>query len=136
MEPSDLSKDLRETPTRSRPGRLTWLPLLGLFIAIAVLLTLLLQPIVRLQWVTENELDVTGYNVYRSESEGGPFVQLNDGLLPPATDPVVGGNHQYVDESVRWGRSYFYQLETVDRRGNRSRSSSIRLRPRLEMGWP
>lgn len=107
----------------------------GLAIA-AVLLALVVRPTIRLQWVTENELDVTGYNVYRAEDEAGPFGQINDALLPPADDPVVGGEHLFVDANVRLGRTYYYQLETIDRSGNQSRSGTIRLRPRLALNWP
>jgi hypothetical protein len=94
------------------------------------------RPVIRLQWVTENELDVTGYNVFRGEDEAGPFQRVNEALLPPADDPVVGGDHLFVDEGVRLWRTYFYQLETIDRSGNRARSGTIRLRPRLGFAWP
>ncbi len=90
-----------------------------------------MQPGIQIRWVTESELDVTGYNLYRSPEPDGAFRQINPNLLPPAADPFLGAEHFYEDTDVRLGRTYYYELETIDRSGNRTRSQPIGLRPSL-----
>jgi len=76
-------------------------------------------------WKTESELDIIGFNLLRSESEAGPFVQINDELIPPADDPNVGGEHSYIDRDVVKGTTYYYKLVTIDRQGIATKSDSI-----------
>lgn len=62
-------------------------------------------------WETAQELDNLGFNLYRSTTEDGPRVKLNDTLLP-AENPgtVMGAEYAFVDEGTgRW-----YWLEDVD----------------------
>jgi hypothetical protein len=81
-----------------------------------------------IQWTTESELDIIGFNLYRSDSADGEFNKINNELIPPAADPFVGGDHTFVDENVNRGQTYYYQLETVDRNGNTTRSETIELK--------
>lgn len=79
-------------------------------------------------WTTESELDIIGFNLYRADSPDGDFIKINSELIPPAADPFVGGEHQFEDENVTRGNTYYYQLETVDRNGNTTRSDTIELK--------
>jgi hypothetical protein len=73
---------------------------------------------VTIRWVTESEFNTAGFNLYRSEAESGPFdTKVNDRLIPAKGDPAVGGEYVYTDTQVLAGRSYFYQLEEVERNG-------------------
>jgi fibronectin type 3 domain-containing protein len=54
---------------------------------------------------------VVGYNVYRSETEGGPFMRLT-------SDPVRVTN--YTDRKVQSGHIYFYAVTAVDSKGKES----------------
>ncbi|MFN2190632.1 MAG: hypothetical protein ACK2T3_17870 [Candidatus Promineifilaceae bacterium] len=85
----------------------------------------LIKPELTITWKTESELDIIGFNLLRSESEDGPFVKINPELIPPASDPNVGGDHQYIDRDVVSGVTYFYILESIDRQGNATRSDPI-----------
>jgi hypothetical protein len=87
---------------------------------------------VTVQWSTESELDIIGFNLYRSDSPDGAFVKINDSLIPPAPDPSIGGEHSYVDRNVTWGVIYYYKLETVDRYGNTRLTEPIE----IPAGWP
>ncbi|NIV10661.1 MAG: hypothetical protein GWN62_05010, partial [Aliifodinibius sp.] len=44
-----------------------------------------------------------------------------------SADPFIGGEHTFVDENVIRGQTYYYQLETVGRNGNTTRSETIEL---------
>jgi hypothetical protein len=74
-----------------------------------------------IRWTTESELDIVGFNLYRSDTPDGDFVKINDELIPPAQDPFIGGEHTFVDENVIRGETYYYELETIDRQGNATR---------------
>lgn len=54
---------------------------------------------------------VVGYNVYRSETDGGPYIKLNSA-------PVRTTN--YTDRSVQSGHTYFYAVTAVDSKGKES----------------
>jgi hypothetical protein len=52
-----------------------------------------------------------GYNVYRSETDGGPYTKLTSA-------PVRTTN--YTDRSVQSGHTYFYAVTAVDSKGKES----------------
>ena len=54
---------------------------------------------------------VVGYNVYRSETDGGPYIKLTSA-------PVRTTN--YTDRSVQSGHTYFYAVTAVDGKGKES----------------
>jgi hypothetical protein len=58
---------------------------------------------------------VVGYNVYRSETDGGPYIKLTSA-------PVRATN--YTDRSVQSGHTYFYAVTAVDSRGKESERSN------------
>jgi hypothetical protein len=69
-------------------------------------------------WETASELDNVGFNLYRSETEEGPYVQLNETLIPPQfPGEVMGGYYEWPDTDVQPGVTYFYKLEDIDVKG-------------------
>ncbi len=50
---------------------------------------------VMLAWETVSELDNAGFNVYRAESETGPWSKLNDALIPAAAPGSSEGHAVY-----------------------------------------
>src|ERR1700690_3198120 len=57
-----------------------------------------------LHWDPNSEINLSGYNVYRSLSSGGPFVVKNTSVLTK-----LG----YCDLAVSDGTNYFYQITAV-----------------------
>lgn len=57
---------------------------------------------------------VSGYNVYRSTTSGGPFVKLASRVPAPPYD----------DHLVSSGRTYFYVVTALDQTGRESRFST------------
>ena len=76
-------------------------------------------------WSTASEVNTAGFNLYRSESPDGPWVKINNQLIPPAADPVSGGNYEYRDETAEPGKTYYYQLEEVELSGATTRFDPI-----------
>ncbi|MDE3066225.1 MAG: Tat pathway signal protein [Verrucomicrobiota bacterium] len=58
-----------------------------------------------LHWDPDSSSGVSGYNVYRSLNGGGPFTQLNGGLVT-----ALG----YCDLTVSDGQTYYYQVTAVN----------------------
>jgi len=69
---------------------------------------------VLLEWTTESEVNLAGFNIYRSESPDGPYVKLNETLIPASPDPVTGGSYSYTDSGAEPGVTYYYKLEDVE----------------------
>jgi hypothetical protein len=82
---------------------------------------------VRVEWTTETEMNTAGFNLYRGESPDGPFdVKINDQLIPPADDPLMGKQYTYVDRSALPGTTYYYQLQEVEKDGKINTHPPIR----------
>ena len=72
------------------------------------------QHSVSLSW-TDTNSGIAGYNVYRGNSAGGPFTQINSGLdATPA----------YSDTSVAAGQTYYYVATAVNESGAESAYSN------------
>ncbi len=69
---------------------------------------------VKIQWSTSNETNNLGFNVYRSTSEDGGYIKINDSLIPNSSD----GRYSYSDRNVVVGCTYYYKLVSEDVKGN------------------
>ncbi|MBI2863145.1 MAG: SBBP repeat-containing protein [Chloroflexi bacterium] len=67
---------------------------------------------IAVEWETASELNVTGFDVWRAEGDGGDWVKLNEGRVT-AEGGSWGNRYRYVDEAARTGRRYQYRLEAV-----------------------
>ncbi|MGD8500463.1 MAG: C25 family cysteine peptidase, partial [Phycisphaerales bacterium] len=72
---------------------------------------------VRVVWQTAHEIDNMGFYLYRSESAAGPFMRLNERLIPGAEFSTMGKLYEYLDTSVTRGGLYYYRLVDVDTHG-------------------
>jgi len=81
--------------------------------------------VVTVEWTTASELDTAGFNVYRAENPEGPFVRVNDHLIPASPDPLIGGSYVFTDTDVAAGHTYYYQLEDVETSGTTTRHGPV-----------
>lgn len=70
---------------------------------------------VSLNWNDNNETDLSGYNVYRSTTSGGPYTKLNGSLV---------SSSNYADNTVSGGVTYYYVVRAVDTSLNESGNSN------------
>lgn len=68
---------------------------------------------IKLIWQTETETDTAGFNIYRAESEDGPYIQLGASLIPAQGTATRGAAYTYTDRDVVNRRTYFYKLEDI-----------------------
>jgi hypothetical protein len=74
-----------------------------------------------LKWETASEIDNVGFNIYRSESPEGPFVdKINSALIPAKGSATEGAAYKFVDWKVEKDKTYYYKLEDVDNTDNRT----------------
>ncbi|TES92173.1 MAG: T9SS type A sorting domain-containing protein [Candidatus Cloacimonadota bacterium] len=69
------------------------------------------RAVVRAEWNKNQEPDIYGYFVYRSDSTGGPYQKLN-------TTPYI--DTFYFDTTVIEGQKYFYTVSAVIKAGTES----------------
>ena len=70
---------------------------------------------ISLNWDDNSEPDLSHYNLYRAQTTGGPYQQVN-------TEPVLAS--QFVDSGLTPGVTYFYVVTAVDGSGNESAHSN------------
>ncbi|MCX8043458.1 MAG: right-handed parallel beta-helix repeat-containing protein [Desulfobacterota bacterium] len=68
-------------------------------------------------WATESEFSNAGFNIYRAESEGGPYIKINDALICAKGSATQGEEYEFVDKNVRLWKTYYYKLEDIDVNG-------------------
>jgi len=71
--------------------------------------------LVALAWTANNEADLAGYHVYRSNNSGGTYTRINSSTIT---------TNAYNDSNVAANTTYFYQLTAVDNSANESNTSN------------
>ncbi|MEM7128644.1 MAG: cohesin domain-containing protein [Chloroflexota bacterium] len=66
-----------------------------------------------LTWTTAAEIDNAGFNIYRSNSADGPWVKVNDALIPAEGSPFSSTSYTFTDSAD----AAYYMLEDVDING-------------------
>jgi len=82
---------------------------------------------IRLTWRTRTEIDIAGFNLYRSHA--GRSVRLNRSLIAAGQGRTgLGWRYAFVDRSGRAGVAYTYRLEVVRPNGRRATVASRAVR--------
>jgi hypothetical protein len=87
--------------------------------------TVSLEGIVTMNWQTASETGMTGFNIYRGDSElFADAVKLNPELIS-ASNNANGSNYQFLDEETMSGYIYHYWLECIDTSGTVANTAQI-----------
>jgi len=70
---------------------------------------------VTLTWSPNNDTDLAGYNVYRSDSASGTYIRINNSLHTTTS---------FTNSSLASNTTYFYKVTAVDSSNNESATSS------------
>jgi hypothetical protein len=71
---------------------------------------------VRLSWTGSTSPNITGHNVYRGTTAGGPYTKLNTSLISVTN---------YTDSTVQNGITYFYVVTAVNNSNSESGFSNM-----------
>jgi len=78
-----------------------------------------------IKWKTASELDNFGFDVYRGESEEGPFTRLTEQPILGAGTSDAPSSYQYVDDTIDPDKTYYYYVESISNNGVRERFTPI-----------
>jgi hypothetical protein len=74
---------------------------------------------VELAWETSSEVELVGFNLYRSEASAGDKLKMNQALIPGKSAGSLTGNlYDYQDREVEQGKIYDYWIELVMQNGS------------------
>lgn len=86
---------------------------------------------VKLIWNANSEADITGYYVYRATSASGNYAALNDLPVNFTESHLLDADHNivmrtvyFIDNTVRYGTTYYYRVMAVDAAGKVSELTS------------
>jgi len=72
-----------------------------------------------IRWTTASEVDNYGFEVYRADSEEGPYASLNPTPIPGAGTSDLPREYEYVDETIEPDAVYYYYVESISMSGER-----------------
>jgi hypothetical protein len=72
------------------------------------------------RWKT-NDVSNFGYDIFRAESEAGPFVKVNDRPVPGYLQPGSVQTFEYEDRAIDPRKDYWYYVGSITLLGERVR---------------
>ena len=81
-----------------------------------------------IRWTTESELDNAGFNIYRSRTRNGEYMQVNANLIQGAGTTGERQTYKWIDTTAKQGSIYYYQIEDVSFAGERQVLTTTRLK--------
>ncbi len=78
-----------------------------------------------LKWTTASEVENFGFDIFRSDSEEGPFEKRTDDPLPGAGTTDEPQSYLWEDFDIEKGKDYYYYIESISMAGVRERFSPI-----------
>jgi hypothetical protein len=81
-----------------------------------------------LRWKT-NDVSNFGYDIYRAESEAGPFVKVNAQPVPGTLKPGKVQTFEYEDDTIDPAKDYWYYVESIALTGERLKFTPTLLAP-------
>jgi len=82
-----------------------------------------------IRWVTESELNNTGFNILGSETKEGAFQVINvKGIVPGPGTTSEKQVYEWKDTTAKLNVVYYYQMEDVSLNGKRTTFATTRLK--------
>lgn len=79
----------------------------------------------RIKWATASEVSNFGYDVYRGDSEEGPFAKLTEDPIPGAGTVDTPTSYEYVDDTIAPDTVYYYYVESISMDGVREKFTPV-----------
>ncbi len=85
---------------------------------------------VSLGWTSTSEVNIVGYNIYRSTDPAAAGIQLNTDMIPASyPGQMRGATYSFLDESAVYGELYTYTLQVVYKDGPAQWSEQVSATP-------
>lgn len=78
-----------------------------------------------IKWTTASEQDNFGFDVYRGESEDGPFTKLTEKPIQGAINSSEPHKYAYRDETIDVDKAYYYYVESISLAGVREKFTPV-----------
>jgi hypothetical protein len=78
-----------------------------------------------IRWTTASEVDSFGFDVFRGESESGPFERLNAKPIAGAGTSDESHSYAFVDDTIDPAKEYFYYVESISIDGVREKFTPV-----------
>jgi len=85
------------------------------------------ENLAQLDWTTESESNLVGYNIYRNNTENVNTSMALTTSLVQATNTSTGSSYTYIDEEVMAEQTYYYWLESVELNGSTEQFGPVTL---------
>lgn len=79
----------------------------------------------KLRWRTASEVENFGFDVYRGDSEDGPFERLTESPLPGAGTVDEPQEYEWIDRTIDPRKAYWYYVESISMSGVRERFTPV-----------
>ncbi len=90
---------------------------------------------VLIEWTTGNEWNHRGFNIYRSTSENDSFVQINsEEIMNDLFSSNIHGSYAFIDHGVKNDQTYYYLLEDISTKGEKTLHGPLSATPKMEFG--
>jgi hypothetical protein len=84
------------------------------------------EPLVNtLRWTTASEVSNFGFDIYRGDTEDGPFTRVTASPIPGAGTTDEPQSYVWVDDAIDPSRDYWYYIESISMDSIRERFSPI-----------
>ncbi len=78
-----------------------------------------------LRWSTASEVDNFGFDVYRGDSEEGPFERLTETPIEGAGTTDLTTRYSFEDDTIDPYRTYYYYVESISLTGVREQFTPV-----------
>jgi len=79
-----------------------------------------------ISWHTESEVNTTGFDIYRSETDKSSYQKINPAMIPGQGNSSSGYDYSYADRHVRDGVVYWYKVIEIATDGSQHEYGPIR----------
>jgi hypothetical protein len=78
-----------------------------------------------LNWQTESEVNILGWNFYRCHERGGKYEKINDDIIQATGGPGTPQRYEYIDPIQNLNQNHYYYIESLSVTGERERSAIV-----------
>ncbi|MFQ6039806.1 MAG: lamin tail domain-containing protein [Candidatus Poribacteria bacterium] len=81
---------------------------------------------IKIQWVTQTEVNNLGFNILRSKTEDGPFESITPAMINGTGSSATPHQYTFLDEEADANTISFYRIESVDLFGDKQTSPIVK----------